>query len=245
MQFEAFRPILFPEIQASSVFMGHHVEVKVDSECLAVLYFNLAKVEMLKAVLDTNLATVSAQNNAVRAFYGLVTCLGAGWSRVAEAGGLQHEVASSLSPWANALCFCKVLSTSSQQSQHQCSSAGSAVSQAGLGTWLQLLAKCTSTQSCNHKIYNLMEIRAGAQRPRGLAVYHNDLFRSINAVNRKPIPSSLTYLSFEKRANAKVRCKQCPGDGHDQSGTMQGLVVKMSQSHLPLLVGLPWSYLGR
>lgn len=52
--------------------------------------------------------------------------------------------------------------------------------------------------SCNHKIYNLMEIRAGVQRPCGLAVYHNDLCRSINAVNRKPIPSSLTYLSFEK-----------------------------------------------
>lgn len=52
--------------------------------------------------------------------------------------------------------------------------------------------------SCNHKIYNLMEIRAGVQRPCGLAVYHNDLCRSVNAVNRKPVPSSLTYLSFEK-----------------------------------------------
>lgn len=40
MQFEAFRPILFPEVQASSVFMSHHGEVK-DSECLAVLYFSL------------------------------------------------------------------------------------------------------------------------------------------------------------------------------------------------------------
>lgn len=73
-----------------------------------------------------------------------------------------------------------------------------ALLRAELGSWLHRSLNAPIQSSCNHKIYNLMEIRAGVQRPCGLAVYRNDLCRSINAVNRKPIPSSLTYLSFEK-----------------------------------------------
>lgn len=159
-------------------------------------------------------------------FNGLVTCPGAGWSCAAGAGGLQHEFTSSLSVWANALCFCRVLSNSSQQTLTRIPHWDL------LSARLDLVPGCNCSlnaplqSSCNHKIYNLMEIRAGVQRPCGLAVYHNDLLRSINAANRKPIPSSLTYLSFEKGQTLRLDVNNTLVMGMIKVPTCKGLGLK-------------------
>lgn len=176
--------------------MGHHVEGEVDSECLALLYFSL----------DNRGRNVKGSPGhqpryriVVRAFL-LSCCMSWGW--------MESCSQSWRSPAWSYLISVHMGKSSvflqRQRAQHQLTADAAPRFLPGLCFGLNWVPGCSRSlnapiqSSCNHKIYNLMEIRAGVQRPCGLAVYHNDLCRSVNAVNRKPVPSSLTYLSFEK-----------------------------------------------
>jgi len=64
------------------------------------------------------------------------------------------------------------------------------------------------------------------KRPCGLAVYHNNLCRSINAVNSKQNPSFLTDLSFEKGQTLRLIVNSTLKVGMMQLPTCKGLWLK-------------------